>query len=1451
MARPPASAARVALYLRRARLIDSLRLRLRSPSSPPPPPPPPDDPVVALHAIRAAPTPASAVSIFRAMPPPQPLPLFQALASRLAAFAALPDLRSHLASFPLPPPPLARLRLLAVAGDHASALDAFASVPAKPHRPAEAHNLLMGLHVRAADHAAAVEAFRAMVLEGALPNARTYTVIIEHLASAGFVDQAVEVFRLIPSLRARRTTRQYNVLTVALASAGKFELLRWLVREMVAVDGVMPGPQMRAAIAAMREAGYTEGTEDFLEELSPNERIGYAVDDAEGEGGSDDEEEDDDDGAASRDKGSGRATLKPWLDPRELARALEGWEPREVAELEAAGIVWTPRLVCKLLRAFKKAETAWEFFCWVACRPGGYAHDRHTVARMVAILARAGHVELVERLLSKVRADGIVLPFATVRLVVDFYGLSKKADAAIRVFREADSICGSVSRPNLMLLCSSLLRTLAKCRRGPDAMELLEEMMSRGVLPDLQTFSGLMEHLANTGDLKGVHRLLGLVRQCELQPDGYMYSVLIRAYCKKERAALALKLFDEMRGAGVAPDAPTKALLVKSLWREGKLREAAQVEERCEETAGGGLPEASPGHVWTASAADLKKVSDIYYGCFTQPAARTRQYFEQKKRQQQRSGVQSQVDVAGTGSQAYHDQAPRSLDVINLNNLATPISHSSGPENVDNVVPPLDCTLLSASPIEGLKKITSACSNLKEPSSQPRLSSSSDHQDGAASANPYEEPLSCKIPPPKSNSVKKKIPNVELNNGDVSFPTISRLFIIGLLVQKFHFLIWSVMRDQIINLLHDLPVKLMTLPLPPKVMRYTQNKARRYIPFDATKQLDSIINDINVLKERRFSEKRTCPLDESGYERSKQSNCYFPHSFENHNNKFFPEDEDMFCEPQAEEGIPATHDLFSDNSLVDNGNDTVLFDWERHPPIKKKSNLNSTFGPSAWSFDMVDDSEKRRSPRSEESCSSAAVMKDGSCKKPPLSVECEENKMNEKDDFHISFDNLDIPKMDAHLDGISLSDNLEEHRKRIDDQNNLEAGYWSDKATEKQRTREPSCRLSLKEKFSNWGSTSPTAHRKGGTGLSNPSSCTVLHEDKPFNSSSEMSTYQTAGSKVSPVFHRPDNAIFDDDIHLQSSVSDIFGDRIEFSKPNCSMGLQSDIDMSTFLAEKVDKRKEDNFDTSKNRSEDMFFANKSVSSVRQNVGGQHRSCPQQPGKDSLLQGFSPGIDFQDSRLHSFWEDDHADNGTFQGDIELSDLLTRKNTDKNEDRIEKLSKPETKMLTEAYADHRNEMRETETCSDGSEVTNPPGVQKQMSLAAQVPANLSCLQETSREMLKVHAHAECVKKEKIENPCVDFSTPFHLRNKIPDVDHSKSNFMFHSPFVGEEVGIEKKIIASVSPNNSDVQYKVMLEHRVLRRLCVQKIVVDTPIKNKLDKDNHFRMMEDGYHVLPRSV
>jgi hypothetical protein len=52
-------------------------------------------------------------------------------------------------------------------------------------------------------------------------------------------------------------------------------------------------------------------------------------------------------------------------------------------------------------------------------------------------------------------------------------------------------------------------------------------------------------------------------------------------------------------------------------------------------------------------------------------------------------------------------------------------------------------------------------------------------------------------------------------------------------------------------------------------------------------------------KDRILSAKMGSTFNESGYERNKQFNRYFPDSSENHNSDLYLEDEDMFCEPQA------------------------------------------------------------------------------------------------------------------------------------------------------------------------------------------------------------------------------------------------------------------------------------------------------------------------------------------------------------------------------------------------------------------------------------------------------------------------------------------------------------------------------------------------------------------------
>ncbi|PKA59417.1 Pentatricopeptide repeat-containing protein [Apostasia shenzhenica] len=633
------------LYLRRARLIDSLRLRLLShdPSAPFPLPSSPIilDSFVAARAIRAAPSPDSAACLFRSLlsllPPfshaPHPS-VTHSLAKRLSLSRRLPDLFSLLADFRFSH--LDRLRLLSTAGDVPSALEAFSCLRSSSSSPdnsrrrrrrcgrhpthpcTESYNLILGLHASAGDHSSAVATFSQMITDGACPNSRTYTAIIDHLLQANKIDSAMEVFHLLPSMRLRHTIKQYDVLAVALSSSSRFGDLLRLIKEMNS-DGILPGRAMLAAIAKIRDAGFINETNEFAHELSPDQRIGYAVDcDEEDESQSEEDESD----QREEEKDDGHLQLKPWIDPAALARSLEGWNPTDVAALESADFVWTSRLVCKLLRSFRTTKTAWEFFCWVAYQPGGFLHDRHTVSRMISLLARHGRIDLVDRLLSKLQSERILLPFSTVRLVIDFYGLSKKADAAITIYRRAASICGPLSPLNLMLLSSSLLRTMTKCGRSQDAMNLLEEMMREGILLDTQTFSGLMEHFAGKGDLKSVRRLFAVARQCVLEPDAFMYRVLIRAYCKHDSPANALRMFDEMRSSGWLPDGRTKGILVKSLWKEGRLREAATVEESCEREAE--LPASLPGHVWTVSAADFDRVCSVYSGCFSRAGGERR-----------------------------------------------------------------------------------------------------------------------------------------------------------------------------------------------------------------------------------------------------------------------------------------------------------------------------------------------------------------------------------------------------------------------------------------------------------------------------------------------------------------------------------------------------------------------------------------------------------------------------------------------------------------------------------------------------------------------------------------------------------------------------------------------------------------------------------------------------------
>ncbi|GMJ07943.1 hypothetical protein like AT5G66631 [Hibiscus trionum] len=612
-------------YLQRAKLIDSIRLALRSDS--------PNslspliqirllDSLVVANAFRSAPSADSAVSFFENL---KQAPNFEhsqntifAFATVLAKFKRKEELKVLIGDVKdgkFNDVKVSFMNLLfwySTAGDLQEVVKTWEEYRNEGKRlSTEAHNIVMGIYAQKGMSFEAVEAFRGMIDQGVIPNSRTFTILIEQLVRLGKLDAAMEVFTLLPPMRIKRTLKQFLILVEGFAGRERFDVVKNLLTEM-REDGKLPGRAMRMYLERMKEAGFAGEADEFLVEMLPDRRIKSVC-------SCEDSDDEDEDGDGDDNVNEGvdihLVKLKPWLDPKALADALKQWNPEVVTILEDAKFVWTSRLVCKVLRNFTSTETAWNFFCWVASQPG-FTHDIYTVQRMMTLLARHANVELVDELINKVRREQMRLPFSTIRLLIEFYGISKNADAALKVFRDDRTLCGHISRFKLMLLYSSLLRALTKSCRNSDALEVLDEMILNGICPDIQTFSGLIYHFALQGDIKTVQQLISIVRQNDMEPDSYMYKLLIQAYCKCQRAALAFRVFEDMRNSNLMPDAATKDLLVKSLWQEGKRKEAVTVEERYDETDAV-LPLALRGHVWTVSSEDLTRVYSIYYNSVT------------------------------------------------------------------------------------------------------------------------------------------------------------------------------------------------------------------------------------------------------------------------------------------------------------------------------------------------------------------------------------------------------------------------------------------------------------------------------------------------------------------------------------------------------------------------------------------------------------------------------------------------------------------------------------------------------------------------------------------------------------------------------------------------------------------------------------------------------------------
>merc|ERR1719498_566143 len=132
-----------------------------------------------------------------------------------------------------------------------------------------------------------------------------------------------------------------------------------------------------------------------------------------------------------------------------------------------------------------------------------------------------------------------------------------------------------------------MLDACAKSSNMHRAVELLGDMRTSGVEPDIITYSTIVKGYCASGDVDRAFRVLNDMKSDDkFAPDEIMYNSILDGCAKQHRVDDALKLLEEMKSTGVVPSNYTLSILVKLLGHSRRLNQAFAIVEELSQKHG-------------------------------------------------------------------------------------------------------------------------------------------------------------------------------------------------------------------------------------------------------------------------------------------------------------------------------------------------------------------------------------------------------------------------------------------------------------------------------------------------------------------------------------------------------------------------------------------------------------------------------------------------------------------------------------------------------------------------------------------------------------------------------------------------------------------------------------------------------------------------------------------------
>ncbi|XP_066371801.1 pentatricopeptide repeat-containing protein At1g71060, mitochondrial-like [Miscanthus floridulus] len=250
-------------------------------------------------------------------------------------------------------------------------------------------------------------------------------------------------------------------------------------------------------------------------------------------------------------------------------------EPRIASTLDALGVAMSPELVAEVLKNLSNAGMlALAFFRW-AERQEGFSYTAEGFHNLIEALGKIKQFRLVWSLVETMRCRGL-LSKDTFKLIVRRYARARKVKDAVETF-EKMSVFGLKTE---LSDYNWLIDTLSKSKQVKKAQAIYKEMKRKGkFVPDLKTYTVLMEGWGHEKDLLMVKTMYQEMIDAGIRPDVVAYGMLISAFCKSGKCDEAIKVFYEMEASGCMPSPHVYCMLINGLGSEERLDEALKYFE--------------------------------------------------------------------------------------------------------------------------------------------------------------------------------------------------------------------------------------------------------------------------------------------------------------------------------------------------------------------------------------------------------------------------------------------------------------------------------------------------------------------------------------------------------------------------------------------------------------------------------------------------------------------------------------------------------------------------------------------------------------------------------------------------------------------------------------------------------------------------------------------------------